>query len=97
VITVICRVHEAHAYVKLEKNTARAFIRPGEKDCRLLVNGSPISEEVRSNFLPSYKATVLEIHEQDVSINRGCPESIAKLPPFPPIEGHKWFVQISSQ
>jgi hypothetical protein len=43
-------VHEAHAYVKLEKNTARAFIRPGEKDCRLLVNGSPISEEVINIF-----------------------------------------------
>ncbi len=24
-------------------------------------------------------------------------ESIATLPPFGPIEGHKWFVQISSQ
>ena len=43
----MCRVHEAHAFVKLDKKTGKAFIRTGEKDCRLLVNGSPISEEVR--------------------------------------------------
>ncbi len=43
------RVHEAHAYVRVDKSTAKAFIRPGEKDCRLLVNGSPVSEEVLSS------------------------------------------------
>jgi hypothetical protein len=64
-------VHEAHAYVKLEKNTARAFIRPGEKDCRLLVNGSPISEEVINitAFILkrlSHENFALEIHEQYV-------------------------------
>jgi hypothetical protein len=95
-------VHEAHAYVKLEKNTARAFIRPGEKDCRLLVNGSPISEEVINIFVFILKRLchqnfALEIHEQNVSLKRRCPDSIATLPPFAPIEGHKWFVQISSQ
>jgi hypothetical protein len=26
-----------------------------------------------------------------------CFESIATLPPFSPIDGHKWFVQISSR
>jgi hypothetical protein len=88
--------------VKLEKNTARAFIRPGEKDCRLLVNGSPISEEVINITAFILKRLChenfsLEIHEHNVSIKWRCPESIATLPTFAPIEGHKWNVHISSQ
>ena len=59
----MCRVHEAHAFVKLDKKTGKAFIRPGEKDCRLLVNGSPISEEVRLIYnlehLNSYNGQIL--------------------------------------
>jgi hypothetical protein len=82
-------VHEAHAYVKLEKNTARAFIRPGEKDCRLLVNGSPISEEVISitAFILKrlcHEIFSLDIHEHNVSLKRRYPASIATLPSYAP-------------
>jgi hypothetical protein len=49
------------------------------------------------------KLTLAELYSSFslVFLHKSCPwqgtESIATLPPFGPIEGHKWFIQISSQ
>ena len=40
------RLHEQHAFVRQDKKHHQVFIKQGEKDCRILVNGEPITEEV---------------------------------------------------
>merc|ERR1719481_2087167 len=39
-------VKEAHAMVRMDKKKHHVWIKPGERDCRVLVNGDTISEEV---------------------------------------------------
>jgi hypothetical protein len=38
-------VHQQHAFVKLDKHH-KVFISPGEKDCRIVINGEAITAEV---------------------------------------------------
>ena len=45
-ITIVLRLHEQHAFVRQDKKHHQVFIKQGEKDCRILVNGEPITEEV---------------------------------------------------
>ena len=42
----IFSVHETHAIIKQDKKSHQVFIKPSEKDCRLLVNGDLITSEV---------------------------------------------------
>jgi len=39
-------VHQQHAIVRKEHKHHKVFIKPGEKDCRILVNGDAITSEV---------------------------------------------------
>ena len=38
-------IHNQHAIIKLSAKKDKAFITPVEKDCRILVNGGPITAE----------------------------------------------------
>jgi len=46
----ICMVgpglHEQHAFIRQDKKHHHVFVKQGEKDCRILVNGEAITEEV---------------------------------------------------
>ena len=39
------RIHNQHAILKLSDKKDKAFVRPCEKDCRILVNGAAITGE----------------------------------------------------
>ena len=43
---IVFRVHETHSKMRQDKKTHQVWIRPMEKDCRVLVNGEAITEEV---------------------------------------------------
>jgi len=39
-------IHKEHAVLLLDSKTGKVVLKPFSKDCRILVNGSPLTEEI---------------------------------------------------
>ena len=48
---LLFRLHEQHAFIRQDKKHHHVFVKQGEKDCRILVNGEAITEEVFRIFI----------------------------------------------
>ena len=48
-------VHETHAKMRQDKKSHQVWIKPVDKDCRLLVNGEAITEEVSADDTKIFK------------------------------------------
>ena len=45
VVLLFSSIHNEHAVMLLDQKSGKVKVRPHEKDCRLIVNGAPVTTE----------------------------------------------------